>query len=224
MESELSEQAGRGDPGVALDRHLGPGPRLAEPIDVPRPVLGERLAGLLGAVERLATQRQDVLVVGFEQVGSMDVAPPRPHAGRQVRRCSPRGTIGLPNLDRTIGPASARLRRRSLVCRPARGEYEAGDLPLSALPRAVAGAGGAPACPSRGRSGWAPARAYVVCDARTACRAPAAARGGRAAPTRLVVAASAARDGLSAIGGVMRHRDRRLRSCSARDALAPASV
>jgi len=105
--------------------------------------------------------------------------------------------------------ADGRLRRRSLVCRPARGQHEAGDLPLSAVPRAVAGAGGAPACPSRGRSGPAPPRAHVLRDARTACRAPAAARGGRAAPTRMAVAAPATRDGMSSGGLIGRCRSGR---------------
>src|SRR4051812_6283752 len=87
--------------------------------------------------------------------------------------------------------ADGRFRGRSLVCRAARGQHEAGDVSLSALPPAVAGAGGAHTGPSGGRPGTAPPRAHALGDARTACRAPAAARGGRAASSRMAVAAPA---------------------------------
>jgi hypothetical protein len=93
--------------------------------------------------------------------------------------------------------ADGRLRRRSLVCRPARGQHQAGDLSLSALRQAPAGAGRASARPTRGRPRTAPPRAHDLRDARTACRAPAAARGGRAPPARMAVAAPATGDAMS---------------------------
>ena len=152
--------------------------------------------------------------LGRRRYRNARVAAARRRLHRRRATSATRASLRIPGGGAVHLDADGRLRRRSLVCRPARGQHQAGDLSLSALRQAPAGAGRAPARPTRGRPGTAPPRPHELCDARTACPAPAAARRGRAPPARMAVAAPATGDVMSPgpgpVSDAMRPRNRRL--------------
>src|SRR5687768_9670112 len=84
IETQLPDQAGKGDAAVTLDSDLGPGPWLVEAVHKHKPLFGQRLACCLPAVPRLARQPQKSQVVLVQIEVNDHRTPPGGGLRRQV--------------------------------------------------------------------------------------------------------------------------------------------